>query len=63
MRQPTESHAHGITLAAIGVEDRQVEIELGSAESIKQGVRAGLGAALLWRSSVEPELRPGPTRD
>lgn len=50
-------------LAAIGVVDRSVAIELGSAESIKVAVQGGLGLALLWRSSVQRELAMGLLRE
>lgn len=50
-------------LARLGVRNRHVEIELGSAESIKQAVTADLGVALLWRSSAERELRTGELRE
>lgn len=50
-------------LAAIGVVDRRVEIELGSAESMKVAVQGGLGVALLWRESVRPELATGLLRE
>lgn len=50
-------------LASIGVKDRRVEIELGSAESIKQGVIADLGVALLWRESVAADVAAGRLRE
>lgn len=50
-------------LASIGLTDRRVEIELGSAESIKQAVMADLGVALLWRPSVEAEIASGRLRE
>ncbi|MCO5973047.1 LysR family transcriptional regulator [Actinoallomurus soli] len=50
-------------LAAIGVVDRRVEIELGSAESMKVAVQGGLGVALLWRESVRRELQEGLLRE
>jgi LysR family transcriptional regulator, low CO2-responsive transcriptional regulator len=50
-------------LAAIGVVDRRVEIELGSAESMKVAVQGGLGVALLWRESVRRELEAGLLRE
>ncbi|MFE2182367.1 LysR family transcriptional regulator [Streptomyces sp. NPDC059455] len=50
-------------LASIGVVDRRVEIELGSAESMKVAVRGGLGVALLWRESVRRELEAGLLRE
>ncbi|MEU6261482.1 LysR family transcriptional regulator [Streptomyces sp. NPDC047043] len=50
-------------LASLGVHNRRVEIELGSAESIKQAVAADLGVALLWRHSVETDLASGALRE
>lgn len=50
-------------LATIGVADRQVAIELGSAESMKVAVQGGLGVALLWRESVRRELDVGLLRE
>lgn len=50
-------------LASIGVKDRRVEIELGSADSIKQAVIADLGVALLWRESVASEVAAGSLRE
>jgi DNA-binding transcriptional LysR family regulator len=50
-------------LASIGVVDRRVEIELGSAESMKVAVQGGLGVALLWRESVRRELEAGLLRE
>lgn len=50
-------------LARLGVRNRHVEIELGSAESIKQAVIADLGVALLWRSSAVRELQAGELRE
>lgn len=50
-------------LAAIGVVDRRVAIELGSAESMKVAVQGGLGVALLWRESVRRELAAGTLRE
>ncbi|MER8160835.1 LysR family transcriptional regulator [Streptomyces sp. NPDC094472] len=50
-------------LASIGVWDRRVEMELGSAESMKVAVRGGLGVALLWRQSVLRELEAGLLRE
>jgi DNA-binding transcriptional LysR family regulator len=40
-----------------------VEIELGSAESMKVAVQGGLGVALLWRESVRRELEAGLLRE
>jgi LysR family transcriptional regulator, low CO2-responsive transcriptional regulator len=50
-------------LASIGVVDRRVAIELGSAESMKVAVQGGLGVALLWRESVRHELQAGLLRE
>lgn len=50
-------------LAELGVPDRRVELELGSAEAIKQAVAAGLGVALLWRVSVAADLAAGTLRE
>ncbi|SEB60933.1 LysR family transcriptional regulator [Microbacterium hydrocarbonoxydans] len=50
-------------LASIGVTDRRVEIELGSAESIKQAVAADLGVAMLWRQSVQVDIEAGSLRE
>lgn len=50
-------------LASIGVTDRRVEIELGSAESIKQAVTADLGVAMLWRQSVQADIEAGSLRE
>lgn len=50
-------------LASLGVVDRRVEIELGSAESMKVAVQGGLGVALLWRESVRRELEAGLLRE
>ncbi|WP_448808477.1 LysR family transcriptional regulator [Agromyces bauzanensis] len=50
-------------LASIGVTDRRVEIELGSAESIKQAVVADIGVAMLWRESVQADIEAGVLRE
>lgn len=50
-------------LASIGVNDRRVEIELGSAESIMQAVKADLGVAMLWRQSVKADIESGLLRE
>ncbi|MEU5644271.1 LysR family transcriptional regulator [Streptomyces milbemycinicus] len=50
-------------LAELGVIDRNVVIELGHPEAIKHAVRAGLGAALLFRASVAAELADGSLRE
>jgi LysR family transcriptional regulator, low CO2-responsive transcriptional regulator len=50
-------------LASIGVVDRRVAIEFGSAESIKVGVRGGLGLAMLWRESVRQDIEAGLLRE
>ena len=46
-------------LAALGVAHREVVIELGSAEAIKQAVQAHLGVALLWEGSVAADIDEG----
>ncbi|WP_219412378.1 LysR substrate-binding domain-containing protein [Pseudonocardia nigra] len=50
-------------LRGIGVHYRPVAIELGSAEGIKQAVAAGLGVALLSRTSVRADLACGALRE
>ncbi|MFC5502494.1 LysR family transcriptional regulator [Lysinimonas soli] len=50
-------------LAEIGVQDRRVEIELGSADAMKRGVLSNLGVALLSRAAVEAEVRSGALRE
>lgn len=50
-------------LAALGITKRTVVIELGSAEAMKQAVRAQLGVALLWESSVVDDLQSGLMRE
>ncbi|MDL5159677.1 LysR family transcriptional regulator [Actinomycetospora termitidis] len=50
-------------LAELGVVDRRVELELGSAEAIKQAVAAGLGVALLWSVSVRADIERGDLRE
>jgi len=50
-------------LSALGVTRRQVVIELGSAEAMKQAVAARLGVALLWESSVTADLAAGNLRE
>ena len=50
-------------LAAVGLVDRRVEIEMGSAESMKVAVQGGLGVALLWHESVRRELDEGTLRE
>lgn len=57
------SRSQDAALARLGVQNRHVEIELGSAESIKQAVAADLGVALLWRVSVLKELQRGELRE
>ncbi|WP_344030326.1 LysR family transcriptional regulator [Pseudonocardia kongjuensis] len=52
-----------LALASVGVHGRRVEIELGSTESVKQAVAAGLGVALTWRHSVAPEIAAGTLRE
>jgi DNA-binding transcriptional LysR family regulator len=50
-------------LTSIGVTERRVEMELGSAESIKQAVIADIGVAMLWRESVQAEIADGRLRE
>jgi LysR family transcriptional regulator, low CO2-responsive transcriptional regulator len=50
-------------LAALGVTHRNVVIELGSAEAMKQAVQGHLGVALLWESSVAADLEEGRLRE
>lgn len=50
-------------LASIGIVDRRVAIEFGSAEAIKTAVQGGLGLAMLWRESVRRELKAGVLRE
>lgn len=49
-------------LARSGVQGRRIAMEFGHAESIKQAVRAGAGAAFLFLSSVRDELASGTLR-
>ncbi|WP_248499671.1 LysR family transcriptional regulator [Tomitella gaofuii] len=56
-------HSQEAALARLGVKHRHVEIELGSAEAIKQAVSGGLGVALLWRVSARQELARGELRE
>jgi len=49
-------------LRAYGVKRNCIAMEFGHAESIKQAVRAGAGAAFLFRSSVRDELASGKLR-
>jgi DNA-binding transcriptional LysR family regulator len=50
-------------LAMVGLHSLDVVIELGHAEAMKHAVRAGLGVAFLFRSSVEAELARGELRE
>jgi len=50
-------------LRELGVEQREIAIELGHPEPMKQATQAGLGVCLLVRSSVERELREGLLRE
>jgi LysR family transcriptional regulator, low CO2-responsive transcriptional regulator len=50
-------------LAEFGIARRQVVIELGHPEALKTVTRMGAGVALLWRASVEEELRSGVLRE
>lgn len=45
------------------VKRKRVEIEFGHAEAMKQAVRAGAGAAFLFRASVRDELASGALRE
>ncbi len=51
-----------IALRKWGVTNRQIAIELGHPEAIKQAVRQRLGIGLLFRSSVEEHLANGTLR-
>jgi DNA-binding transcriptional LysR family regulator len=51
-----------LALTSIGVQNRQVAIELGSPEAMKQAVASDLGVALLWQAAVQPELASGVLR-
>jgi LysR family transcriptional regulator, low CO2-responsive transcriptional regulator len=55
--------AQDFALASIGVSDRRVAIEVGSGESTKQAVAAGLGVALQWRLTVAKEIAAGVLRE
>jgi LysR family transcriptional regulator, low CO2-responsive transcriptional regulator len=57
-RREIEEHC----LARYGVKREHIAMEFGHAESIKQAVRAGAGAAFLFRSSVSDELDAGTLR-
>lgn len=50
-------------LNRFGVRRERVEIEFGHAEALKQAVRAGAGAAFLFRASVRDELASGVLRE
>jgi DNA-binding transcriptional LysR family regulator len=50
-------------LAAIGVTQRNVVIELGSGEAMKQAVQAHLGVALLWEATVAADIDEGRLRE
>jgi DNA-binding transcriptional LysR family regulator len=50
-------------LSRFGVRRARVEIEFGHAEALKQAVRAGAGAAFLFRASVRDELASGVLRE
>jgi DNA-binding transcriptional LysR family regulator len=70
-RLPAVCPPHGLTirrmqdeaLRAVGVRQRPVAIEMGSAEAIKHAVAAGLGVALLARASVAEEIAAGRLRE
>ncbi|MFD2416535.1 LysR family transcriptional regulator [Amycolatopsis pigmentata] len=50
-------------LASLGVTSRDVSIEMGSAEAMKQAIRANIGVALLWEASVREDLDSGVLRE
>jgi DNA-binding transcriptional LysR family regulator len=50
-------------LASLGITSRDVAIEMGSAEAMKQAVRAGIGVALLWEASVREDIDSGVLRE
>jgi LysR family transcriptional regulator, low CO2-responsive transcriptional regulator len=50
-------------LASLGTTSRNVAIELGSAEAMKQAVRARIGVALLWEASVREDIDSGVLRE
>lgn len=50
-------------LSTIGVADRRIVMELGSAESIKYAVSRALGVSLLWQTSVSEEIKNGTLRE
>lgn len=58
-RRELEDHL----LAGYGVRRRRIEMEFGHAEAMKQAVRAGAGAAFLFRASVRDELASGVLRE
>jgi DNA-binding transcriptional LysR family regulator len=50
-------------LASLGITQRDVAIELGSAEAMKQAIHAHLGVALLLEASVRDDLVSGVLRE
>lgn len=46
-------------LAKVGIERRNIAIEMGHPEAVKRGVERGLGVALMFRSAVAAELDQG----
>ncbi len=50
-------------LRRIGIDERRIVIELGHAEAMKQATRAGLGVAVLSRTSIADELDRGELRE
>lgn len=48
-----------IALRGFGLSRGRIAIEFGTAEAMKQGVRAGLGVAFLFESSVQDEIASG----
>jgi LysR family transcriptional regulator, low CO2-responsive transcriptional regulator len=51
-----------IALRSLGVANRQIAIELGHPEAIKQAIRDRLGIGVLFRSAVEDDLAKGQLR-
>ena len=52
-----------IALASLGITRRNVAIELGSAEAMKQAVHAHVGVALLWEASIRDDIDAGHLRE
>jgi LysR family transcriptional regulator, low CO2-responsive transcriptional regulator len=51
------------SLKDLGAEERDVVLEFGHPEAMKQAVRAGLGVSMLFRSAVAEELELGLLRE